>query len=62
MFTLASGLANSPLGLILIYADLFSVCSGGYRDHSNGQKRLAQLLSRTGSWRYCFLHKRDFMV
>lgn len=46
MFTLASGLANSPLGLILIYAVITGVfwwfLMGPQKKE---QKRLAQLLS-----------------
>ncbi len=59
MFTLASGLANSPLGLILIYA----VIIGGFwwflmRPQKKEQKRLATDAFRTGSWRYCSYNKR----
>ena len=46
MFTLASGLANSPLGLILIYAVIIGVFWWFLmRPQKKEQKRLAQLLS-----------------
>ena len=46
MVTLASGLANSPLGLILIYAVIIGVFWWFLmRPQKKEQKRLAQLLS-----------------
>lgn len=46
MFTLASGLANSPLGLFLIYAVIIGVFWWFLmRPQKKEQKRLAQLLS-----------------
>ena len=46
MFTLASGLANSPLRLILIYAVIIGVFWWFLmRPQKKEQKRLAQLLS-----------------
>ena len=46
MFTLASGLANSPLGLSLIYAVIIGVFWWFLmRPQKKEQKRLAQLLS-----------------
>ena len=46
MFTLASGLANSQLGLILIYAVIIGVFWWFLmRPQKKEQKRLAQLLS-----------------
>ena len=46
MFTLASGLANSPLGLILIYAVIIGVFWWFLmRPQKKEQKRLVQLLS-----------------
>lgn len=46
MFTLASGLANSPLGLFLIYAVIIGVFWWFLmRPQKKEQKRLTQLLS-----------------
>lgn len=62
MFTLASGLANSPLGLILIYAVIIGVFWWFLmRPQKKEQKRLAQLLSEL-EVEILFLQQADFMV
>ena len=56
MFTLASGLANSPLGLILIYAVIIGVF---WWFLMRPQKKETYTVAfRTGSWRYCSYNKR----
>lgn len=59
MFTLASGLANSPLGLILIYAVIIGVFWWFLmRPQKKEAEETCTAAFRTGSWRYCSYNKR----